>query len=181
MNIQPLLIDNVAFAKRNESLSGVLRLADCSRLTELLQSQQPKKQSTKFLTDDDATVNVIHYALNGETNAPDQNFLHLSINSSLNIYCQRCLELMPLNMSLNFHYLIGNEHFKDLDTDYLEDTDDFDVIEASQAMDLHVLIEDEVMMAIPLAPMHENDCIKAPMQSGDKPNPFAALKGLIKP
>lgn len=181
MSIQPLLIDNVAFAKRNESLSGSLQLADCPRLAELLQTQQPKPQSTHSLSVNDVAVNVIQYKLSGETNAVGQHFLHLSLNSSLMTYCQRCLELMQLHLSLNFHYMIRDEHFDDLDVDYAEDSDDFDVQEASQVMDLYALIEDEIMMAAPIAPMHENDCLKAPMQSGDKPNPFAVLKGLIKP
>lgn len=180
MSIQPLLIDNIAFAKRNESVSGTLRLADCVRLTDLLQSQRPEPLSADFLSDNDPAVNVIDYALSGETNAVGQHYLHLVLNASLTTYCQRCLELMPLKLNLNFHYLISDKGFNDLEVDYVEDSDDFDVQEASQAMDLHALIEDEIIMATPIAPVHENNCVKAPMQSGDKPNPFAVLKGLIK-
>jgi uncharacterized protein len=44
-------------------------------------------------------------------------------------------------------------------------------------MNLTELIEDELLIAMPIAPLHEADCIKATMQSGEKPNPFAILKG----
>jgi uncharacterized protein len=47
-------------------------------------------------------------------------------------------------------------------------------------MDLQKLIEDEIIMATPIAPTHEGHCAQGTMQSGEKPNPFAVLKGLIK-
>jgi uncharacterized protein len=48
-------------------------------------------------------------------------------------------------------------------------------------MDVVQLIEDEIIMALPIAPTHEQNCGPQVMQSGEKPNPFAVLKGLIKP
>jgi len=47
-------------------------------------------------------------------------------------------------------------------------------------MDLLTLIEDEIIIATPIAPLHEGNCAHGTMQSGEKPNPFAVLKGLIK-
>ncbi len=57
----------------------------------------------------------------------------------------------------------------------------YDLLQANANMDLAALIEDEVIMALPIAPTHENACVELVTQSGEKPNPFAALKGLIKP
>ncbi len=48
-------------------------------------------------------------------------------------------------------------------------------------MNVMELIEDELLMAMPIAPTHTESCIAEKIQSGDKPNPFAVLKGLIKP
>ncbi len=166
MSTQPLLIDNIAFAKRNDHLAGVLSLADCARLSELLKSQ--------------AQDNVIEYSLEGETNSVGQHFLHLSLRSNLTTFCQRCLEAMPLKLDLNFHYLIGGVDFDHSEMGDVEDSDDFDLQEASQTMDLIALIEDEIIMAMPIAPAHESGCAAAVMQSGKKPNPFAVLKDLIK-
>jgi uncharacterized protein len=180
MSTQPLLIDNVAFAKRNERLAGSLSLADCPRLAELLGSQAT--DSSASLTDKDSSGNnsVINFTINGETNAAGQHFLHLVINAALNTYCQRCLEQMPLNLNLSFDYLISEIDAADADVAYVEDNDDYDIQEPSQAMDLLRLIEDEVIMATPIAPTHEGHCAQLAMQSGEKPNPFAVLKGLIK-
>ena len=62
----------------------------------------------------------------------------------------------------------------------VDNSDDYDLQQANKAMDLTALIEDEIIMAMPIAPMHEGACSEATMQSGEKLNPFAVLKGLIK-
>lgn len=180
MSSQSLLIDNIAFAKRNEHLTGTLSLADCPRLSELLGAQAPDAGNTANLKSAMQENGVINFRLDGETNAIGQHFLHLSLNSNLTTFCQRCLEQMPLGLDLNFHYLISEINANNLDIAEAEGSDDFDLQEASQAMDVMALIEDEMMMAIPIAPTHESECGQASMQSGEKPNPFAVLKGLIK-
>jgi uncharacterized protein len=123
---------------------------------------------------------MINFTINGEANAVGQHFLHLTLNATLMTYCQRCLEPMPLNLNLNFDYLISEIDADDSDVAYVEESDDYDIQEPSQAMDLQRLIEDEVIMAAPMAPTHEGHCAQGTMQSGEKPNPFAVLKGLIK-
>jgi len=179
MSSQSLLIDNIAFAKRNERLAGTLSLADCPRLLELLRSQAPDAGDAIYFRN--SMLNgVINFTLEGETNAVGQHFLHLSLDSNLTTFCQRCLEQMPLSLGLNFHYLISEVNTNNLDVAEAEGDDDFDLQEASQVMDLIALIEDEIIMAIPIAPTHEGECGQVSMQSGEKPNPFAVLKGLIK-
>jgi uncharacterized protein len=179
MSNQSLLIDNIAFAKRKEHLTGSLSIADCHRLGELLASQAPDVNSA-FRLKEAGKTDAISFTLDGETNAMGQHFLHLLINFDLTACCQRCLEMMPLNQNLSFDYLIGDINATDVEAGEIEDIDDYDLQEASQAMNLLDLIEDEIIMALPIAPVHDMDCAKLSMQSGDKPNPFAVLKGLIK-
>lgn len=174
-----MLIDNIAFAKRGEHLTGSLSLTDCPRLAELLESQAPTGGSAG-IHKQDSQDSSIDFTLNGETNAAGQHFLHLTLSGTLITYCQRCLEQMPLNLDLDFDYLVSNVNIDNADTAELEDSDDYDLQEASQSMDLLALIEDEVIMATPIAPLHADNCNHGTMQSGDKPNPFAVLKGLIK-
>jgi len=171
MTNQNFLIDNLAFAARGERLQAKLPLSDFPRLSELIASQQTKATTP---------VGEIEFTLEGEKNVLGQCFLHLTLNASLVTSCQRCLAEMSLALTLNFDYLISN-----VDADTLEDVeaevgDDFDIQEISQAMDVKLLVEDEVILALPIAPTHEDDCAPVTMQSGEKPNPFAALKGLIK-
>jgi uncharacterized protein len=60
-------------------------------------------------------------------------------------------------------------------------SDDYDMQQVSLNMDIVALVEDEIIMAMPIAPTHEQLCGEIVSQSGGKPNPFAILKGLIKP
>jgi len=171
MSKQILLIDNIAFAKKNEHLAGELSLEDCARLDELLHSSTDSKVSR---------AGLISYVLQGKTDALGQYILQLSIACKLTTSCQRCLNAMPLNINLNFSYLIGEVSDIDVEAVDVDNSDDYDLQQANKAMDLITLIEDEIIMAMPIAPMHEEGCTEATMQSGEKPNPFAVLKGLIK-
>ena len=54
-----------------------------------------------------------------------------------------------------------------------------DWLEINSEMDVHELIEDELLLAMPIAPAHEGACSRLSMQSGEKPNPFAVLKGKV--
>lgn len=70
-----------------------------------------------------------------------------------------------------------------------DDESDEDLLVISREFDLADLIEDELLMAIPIVPKHEICPVKVPMQTadeafdevaGERPNPFAGLKGLVK-
>ncbi len=172
MSSQHLLIDNLAFAKRNGHAVGDIPLTDFVRLLDLLRAHALGDGRRETKVD-----GQIHYVLDGEIDAVGRNFLHLAISANLTVICQRCLDAMPLELDLSFDYLITDQELQDTDS---EEGDDFDMLEASQAMDLLALIEDELIMAIPMAPTHENNCGSGVTESGDKPNPFAVLKGLLK-
>ncbi len=171
MNNHPLFIDNVAFAKKNERLVGSLPLADYPRLIELLRHSQPNG----------SPAGSISYILQGKTDAAGQHLLHLSMTTNLTTTCQRCLGEMPLKLALNFNYLIDEVNGSDLEAADIDNSDDIDLQQASKAMDVIALIEDEIIMAMPIAPIHDEDCGGIITQSGEKPNPFAVLKGVIKP
>jgi uncharacterized protein len=174
MSQNPLLIDNIAFSKKNERIEGELSLQDCPRLRELMQSSN-LTNPTKI-----NHTGLISYVLQGKTDEAGQHILQLTILSSLSAACQRCLSAMPLNINLNFNYLIGEVSDTDVEAVDVDNSDDYDLQQANKAMDLIALIEDEIIMAMPIAPMHEEGCTELTTQSGEKPNPFAVLKGLIK-
>jgi len=174
MTKQTLFIDNLAFAKKNERLAGNLSLADCSRLNELLQYSAVMTQSINN------PAGSISYILQGSTDAAGRHLLNLSLITKLTTTCQRCLGEMPLNLSLNFNYLISEVSDTDLSSVEIDNSDDIDVQQASQNMDIIALLEDEIIMAMPIASIHKGDCGVIVSQSGEKANPFAVLKGLIK-
>jgi uncharacterized protein len=155
-----LIINNLEFAKSQLRLDDNVVAAELARLVEMLAN----KEKTQ-----------IKFQLIGASKRFSQPSLHLSVQANLCMTCQRCLDEMTVNLDLNFDYLINSAQVNEA-----EDSDEIDWLEANHEMDVGELIEDELLLAMPIAPTHAHDCGKLSTQSGDKPNPFAALKGLIK-
>ena len=158
-NMKPLLINNLEFAQKNIEITDDLNVADCPRLAETLSTS-------------DEDVANIRYTLAGAAKKLHLPSLHLQVEAELPVLCQRCLEAMQINLNLAFNYLICENSPEEMD-----ENDEMDWLEPTQHMNLGELIEDELLIAMPIAPTHAVDCAKANMQSGDKPNPFAVLKG----
>ncbi|NOU26141.1 MAG: hypothetical protein HOO90_11475 [Methylotenera sp.] len=181
MSNHPIFIDNLAFAKKNEYLTGQLLVADSPRLGDFLGILNTQNRPNDSENLNLSALGTVDYKLQGKKDALGQYLLYLSLNIHLTVICQRCLSEMPLKLKLSFNYLIGDVSDADVNALEIDNNDDFDLQQANKAMDVIALIEDEIIMAMPIAPMHEEGCTALVMQSGEKPNPFAALKGLIKP
>ena len=157
--MKPTLINNIEFAEKNLERAGKIEASSCERLLELL------NVSSENLAD-------IRYKLIGTAKKQQLPNLNLSIQAKLPVLCQRCLAPMQLNFALTFDYVISAQ--APLES---EENDEIDWLEASLTMNVNELVEDELLIAMPIAPKHENGCAPATTQSGEKPNPFAVLKG----
>jgi len=177
MNISSLHIDNLNFAKKGERLEGWLDLSACPRLGELLLSQASDGVNEKSLSSTAAKIDVL---LQGKVDAQGRSWIRAEIKANLSTYCQRCFEPLPLSLALNFSYLIAETDQEAGDELALDDNDEYDLQEPDKAMSVAALIEDELIMALPIAPVHDFDCVELTRQAGEKPNPFAALKDLMK-
>ncbi|MFM1866267.1 MAG: hypothetical protein RIQ57_877 [Pseudomonadota bacterium] len=85
---------------------------------------------------------------------PGQNFIHLNIKANLLFKCFRCLEIMNTEVTIDQSYELVYQ-FTESDRHTIESiqiklTDDFDLLE---------FIEDEMLLAIPSSPKHDNNCI----------------------
>ena len=156
-----LIINNLEFAQTQQTLTGEIDALKCGRLAETL---LPSSKGAP-----------ISFKLTGAAKQLRNPSLHLHIEAKLPVTCQRCLDEMLVHLNLTFNYIICNA----LPTE-IDENDDTDWLEAAPEMNMQDLIEDELLLAMPIAPMHDHDCSKQSMQSGEKPNPFAVLKGLIK-
>jgi uncharacterized protein len=162
--MKSLTINNLEFAQKQQKLVDNLAIFTLKRLSETLNIQaENSKKST------------IYFELTGDFKQFRYPSLHLHIKTDLPAICQRCLEEMQIALNLEFNYLISEKI-----VDELEENDEMDWLEVSKEMDVFELIEDELLLALPYAPVHETNCAKNSMQSGEKPNPFAVLKGKIK-
>lgn len=124
--------------------------------------------------------------LRTESGGESQLWLHLQVDADVPLTCQRCLHLdaMPLQVDQSYRFVADEATAEALDDEAEED-----LLALSNDFDLRALIEDELLMALPLVPRHD-ECPQEPvMQSSDedfeeasteKPNPFAVLQGLRK-
>ncbi len=166
--IKPLLMNNLEFATAAQSVSGHVNWRDLQRLSDLLDTQLNPQNTGK-----------IDYQLSGSTQKYKQPSLHINIHAELPAVCQRCLSEMIVLLNLNFDYLISDNEPAELD-----ENADLDWLESSREMNVWELIEDELLLAFPIAPVHlpeqQQACIAYNSQSGEKPNPFAVLKNFSK-
>lgn len=159
-----LTINNLEFAQKQQGITENFAPVSLNRLAETL-----------ALEGEHVHLAAIHFTLTGDCKRFRQPSLHLHIKSQLPVICQRCLNEMLITLDLNFDYLLSNSTINEM-----EDSDEIDWLEMNSEMDVRELIEDELLLAMPIAPAHDGSCGSLSMQSGEKPNPFAVLKGKIK-
>lgn len=111
-------------------------------------------------------------------------WLHLGAATELPLTCQRCLTpvVVPLAVDRWFRF-VADEATADVED---EDSEE-DVLVFQPAFNLLELIEDELIMAQPLVPMHEVCPTVLPTSAGPvledgpaKANPFAVLQQIKK-
>lgn len=165
--MKTLSINNFEFAQSEQSIAGVLDILEMDRLTDVLLMQEPLPESE------------IQFTLTGYNRKYSSPSLHLNVVAHLPTTCQRCLNAMSVRLKLEFDYLITDSEPAEFDKN-----DDLDWLEISPAMSVPALVEDELLIAFPIAPTHsseqQGECKQHAMQSGEKPNPFAGLKDLMK-
>ncbi|MBB3179437.1 YceD family protein [Variovorax sp. Sphag1AA] len=110
--------------------------------------------------------------------------MHLTAHALVPLVCQRCLA--PVDVALDvarWFRFVADETIAAAEDEEAEE----DVLVASRDFDLHGLIEDELLMEIPVTPRHEVcpeparlSAIDPDFDAGEeaKPNPFAVLKQL---
>ena len=114
--------------------------------------------------------------------AVPENCLHLQARAQVKLQCQRCLQALEMDLAVDRHFLfVASEE----EAARLDEHSEEDVLVLQPRLDLRELIEDELILAVPLVPRHEGDCPDPlPMSLGDlpeeapQPNPFAALAAL---
>ena len=134
-----------------------------------------------------ASDGVVTWSADGRlvavTGGDAEIWLTLRARAEVPLQCQRCLQTMlqPLQVDRRFRFVRTEEEASSLD----EDSDD-DVLVLPARLDLLELLEDELILTVPIVPRHEVCPEPLPMPDAttpdaeDKPNPFAALAALKK-
>lgn len=129
------------------------------------------------------TDGTVHWELSASRDAHQRLLLILQLNAQLELKCQRCLGPLGhvLNETRRFALYKDEASLPELD----EEEDDLDCLVATGEMDALALVEEELLLALPMMPLHETErchaSIEAEKEEGElelKPSPFAMLSRL---
>jgi uncharacterized protein len=109
--------------------------------------------------------------------------LHLEASARVHRTCQRCLQPVELALHVDrrMRFVADENRAAELDAE-----SDEDVLALERALDLHELVEDELLLALPMVPRHERCPQPLPTSAAaadavadaeDAAHPFAALAG----
>lgn len=160
MSIQTT-VDSLRFAREGGNLQGTIRVSSLLRLADCLASQEGE----------------IFYRLEGMVDQDGHPILHLFVSGTLVVQCQRCLEAMELPVDLQSGFrLVASE--RDLGP-VEEEPEEWTACVADPNLDVEALVEDELLLAMPFAPVHPDTACSPRLvsQDLDPPDggPFAVL------
>jgi uncharacterized protein len=163
------------FAKASAQLEGAVPLQRMERLY------------SESLEGSDATP--VHFSARGalveDAAGVPEPWVHLQGKTVLKVTCQRCLAPMDLGVAFERDFrFVANEALAEVEDEESEE----DVLVLSREFNLLQLVEDELLMAVALVPMHETCPVPPKLQAADAgfdaaagsdaPHPFAALQSL---
>ncbi len=173
----PVQIDPIRLAVARQQLYGEIEIARFTRLSELLTSNEGV---VKVQLDFDVDTGNVH---SGKVHCATGTLV-----AELSLCCQRCLE--PMKWSLNADVALAFiEHEHQID-ELVEGYEPY-LIESTPLM-LSDIIEDEILLALPQVPMHDESVCKPAVKvnrqaeqvevqdnvsqaTAKKKNPFAVL------
>ena len=135
-----------------------------------------------------ATDLTVNWSAQGELRAVSSGepeiWLHVQADTCLPMTCQRCLTPVDVALTVDrsFRFVADEETAAALD-----DESEEDILALDPAFDLAILVEDELLMEIPLVPRHDECPVEVTLEVVDpafeaalseKPHPFAALAKL---
>lgn len=141
-------LDVAEFARQGAELSGELTFDQLTRLAELCFSPLPAKYTGQ------ATIASwhIHGELIKNRMGDTQTWLHLTIKATVPLRCERCLKAVETTVEVDrsFRFVPSEEQAIIEDAQSQED-----VLALSKTLDILALCEDELILALPLMPLHE--------------------------
>ena len=158
MSHQPV-IDGLEFARTGASLQGAWPVAGFSRMRDALRT-------------DEGTV---QYELQGVPQEQGRPALRLKVSGALQFVCQRCLGALeyPLHIDVSLQLAATQA---EVEAGPIE-AEGPERILAGREMPVRDLVEDELLLAIPIVLRHERCKGGEPGAVNEGRSPFAGLRG----
>jgi uncharacterized protein len=130
---QAEVIDGLQFARAGLERRGVVGMERLPRLAQL-----------------QCWTEGLEYDLRGGCASNGEPCLRLSVRGSVKLVCQRCLDPIQVPIAVDAELLLA-ESLREIS----EADDEIDRVLATRNMDVAWLIEDEVILGLPIAARHE--------------------------
>jgi DUF177 domain-containing protein len=154
------LIEALDFARSEGRLSGDWPVADFPRLQGAVQPR-----------------GVLHYEVEGVPQEQGRPALRLRVSGKLQLTCQRCLGALEHSLRVDALLLLFASE-SEIDAIPV-DAEAPDGIVATKELAVRDLIEEEVLLAIPYAPRHDECKAGAQAAGTQRARPFADLRALL--
>ncbi|OGS98023.1 MAG: hypothetical protein A3K04_06810 [Gallionellales bacterium RBG_16_56_9] len=129
-------IDSLDFARNSREISGEVPVAEMPRLLDVLENPQ----------------GMLSYTVRGGLDKQGNPLLDAGIVGCCQLRCQRCLNGLDYAVQLDTRLLLRDQ----ASLDALDDAEEeFDSILAEAHLDVLNLLEEEILLSLPIAPKHE--------------------------
>ena len=160
MRQQPV-IDGFDFAESGKVLRGVWAVRDFPRLCDLLQTD----------------TGEMAYVVSGDRDEQRRPALRIELRGVLGLSCQRCLQPLEHRVTLDTLLTLARSQ-SEVDADPVDSS--IERVIGGRDMAVRELLEDELVLAVPLAPRHAA-CEAEQVDASERSLPFAKLRGLLGP
>jgi uncharacterized protein len=196
--VNPYELDVFEFAHSGRQAAGCLRVLQLPRMLNEVPVDAPERD-TAFTWQAEGSTQP---ELQDDGSEAAQPYLRLAVHGSTWLECQRCLTpyQQPFDIDATYRLVLTEEEAQE----YPLDDDELEVIVGSRQFDLVELIEEELLLSLPLVPKHDvcpqvheslvsgvggsaDEDDGAAADEGEnaeaggapaKPNPFAALEAI---
>ncbi len=175
----PRKLDVRRFARDSAVLDGLLA-----------QGQFPRLAASLMPPLADGLPPPVQWSVHGVQRAVQggepETWLRLMATTVVRLECQRCLQPLsePLQVDRQLRFVLGDDEAARLDED-----SEHDVLALVARLDVIELLEDELILALPLVPRHDvcpqplalapaAASASTPISENGRPHPFAALAAL---
>ena len=160
-------IDSLDFARNGQQISGEVPVAELPRLMGVLENPQ----------------GTLRYSVQGVVDKQGNPALHISVAGQCQLRCQRCLNGLAYPVRLDTRLLLRDQASLDALDDNVAGTEqeEFDSILADVHLNVLDLLEEEILLSLPIAPKHElGACQVTDGENAhrEEKNPFAVLAKL---
>lgn len=155
-------IDALQFAREGRRLEGEIAVAAMQRLHDVV--AQP--------------TGAVRYCVEGSIDARRKPVLDVGVEATLLLTCQRCLEPVDYELRRSSRFVLaeGDQALPDV----ADEDPETETLPADALADIEDVVEQEVLLGLPIAPMHpEGSCGAASKrEAGERVSPFAVLEQL---